>query len=112
MTNTGKRIADDRFCASTKAHPDEPRGRSRRRPHHEPRFDRCALSLPIEPPDTVPVGLMVVGRHGEDCRLLAIGIGIEDKLTTEAARDALCHCEDPRTAALRGFPGDEAISLV
>jgi len=55
---------------------------------------------------------MVVGRHGEDCRLLAIGIGIEDKLTTEAARDALCHCEDPRTAALRGFPGDEAISLV
>jgi aspartyl-tRNA(Asn)/glutamyl-tRNA(Gln) amidotransferase subunit A len=46
-------------------------------------LDRCALSLPIEPPGTAPVGLMVVGRHGEDRRLLAIGIGIEEKLATE-----------------------------
>ncbi len=36
-------------------------------------LDRCALSLPIEPPGMAPVGLMVVGRHGEDRRLLAIG---------------------------------------
>ena len=40
-------------------------------------LDRCALTLPIETPGTAPVGLMVVGRHGEDRRLLAIGIGIE-----------------------------------
>ena len=40
-------------------------------------LDRCALSLPIEPPGTAPVGLMVVGRHGEDRRLLALGAGIE-----------------------------------
>jgi aspartyl-tRNA(Asn)/glutamyl-tRNA(Gln) amidotransferase subunit A len=49
-------------------------------------LDRCALSLPIEAPGTAPVGLMVVGRHGEDRRLLAIGRGIEEKLTTEAVR--------------------------
>ena len=40
-------------------------------------LDRCALSLPIEQPGMAPVGLMVVGRHGEDRRLLAIGSGIE-----------------------------------
>jgi aspartyl-tRNA(Asn)/glutamyl-tRNA(Gln) amidotransferase subunit A len=49
-------------------------------------LDRCALSLPIETPGTAPVGLMVVGRHGEDRRLLAIGRGIEDKFTTETQR--------------------------
>jgi aspartyl-tRNA(Asn)/glutamyl-tRNA(Gln) amidotransferase subunit A len=40
-------------------------------------LDRCALTLPIEAPGTAPVGLMVVGRHGEDRRLLGIGRGIE-----------------------------------
>jgi aspartyl-tRNA(Asn)/glutamyl-tRNA(Gln) amidotransferase subunit A len=49
-------------------------------------LDRCALSLPIEPPGTAPVGLMVVGRHSEDRRLLAIGMGMETKLTTETQR--------------------------
>jgi aspartyl-tRNA(Asn)/glutamyl-tRNA(Gln) amidotransferase subunit A len=43
-------------------------------------LDRCALSLPIEPPGTAPVGLMVVGRHGDDRQLLAIGGGIETAL--------------------------------
>jgi aspartyl-tRNA(Asn)/glutamyl-tRNA(Gln) amidotransferase subunit A len=43
-------------------------------------LDRCALTLPIETPGTAPVGLMVVGRHGEDRRLLAIGSGIEGAL--------------------------------
>jgi aspartyl-tRNA(Asn)/glutamyl-tRNA(Gln) amidotransferase subunit A len=45
-------------------------------------LDRCALSVPIEPPGTAPVGLMVVGRHGTDRRLLAIGIGMETVLET------------------------------
>jgi aspartyl-tRNA(Asn)/glutamyl-tRNA(Gln) amidotransferase subunit A len=49
-------------------------------------LDRCALSLPIQPPGRAPVSLMVVGRHGDDRRLLAIGIGIEDKLTSETQR--------------------------
>jgi aspartyl-tRNA(Asn)/glutamyl-tRNA(Gln) amidotransferase subunit A len=47
-------------------------------------LDRCALTVPIESPGTPPVGLMVVGRHGEDRRLLAIGSGIETLL--EGAR--------------------------
>jgi hypothetical protein len=29
---------------------------------------------------------MVVGHHGEDRRLLAIGTGIEERLTTETGR--------------------------
>ena len=40
-------------------------------------MDRCALTLPIEPPGEAPVGLMVVGRHGDDRHLLAMGQGIE-----------------------------------
>ena len=48
-------------------------------------LDRCALTLPIEPPGTAPVGLMVVGRHGKDRRLLAMGIGMETVL--EGARN-------------------------
>jgi aspartyl-tRNA(Asn)/glutamyl-tRNA(Gln) amidotransferase subunit A len=40
-------------------------------------LDRCALTLPIEAPGNAPVGLMVVGRHGDDRRLLEIGAGIE-----------------------------------
>lgn len=40
-------------------------------------LDRCAITLPIEPPGTAPVGLMAVGRHGEDRRLLAIALGLE-----------------------------------
>jgi len=47
-------------------------------------LDRCALSLPIEVPGSAPVGLMVVGRHGEDRQLLAIGGGIE--ILLEGAR--------------------------
>ncbi|MGO8916811.1 MAG: amidase [Stellaceae bacterium] len=40
-------------------------------------LDRCALTLPIHPPGTAPVGLMLVGRHGEDRRLLSLALGIE-----------------------------------
>jgi len=46
-------------------------------------LDRCAVTLPIQPPGTAPVGLMIVGEHGGDRRLLAIAEGIE---TTLAAR--------------------------
>jgi Asp-tRNA(Asn)/Glu-tRNA(Gln) amidotransferase A subunit family amidase len=47
-------------------------------------LDGCALTLPIQPPGTAPVGLMVVGEHGGDRRLLAVSRGIEAAL---AARD-------------------------
>ena len=43
-------------------------------------LDRCAVTLPIQPPGTAPVGLMVVGEHGGDRRLLAVARGIETAL--------------------------------
>jgi aspartyl-tRNA(Asn)/glutamyl-tRNA(Gln) amidotransferase subunit A len=43
-------------------------------------LDRCALTLPIEPLGSAPVGLMVVARQSKDRRLLAIGRGIETLL--------------------------------
>ena len=43
-------------------------------------LDRCAITLPIQPPGTAPVGLMIVGQHGDDRRLLAISGGIETAL--------------------------------
>jgi aspartyl-tRNA(Asn)/glutamyl-tRNA(Gln) amidotransferase subunit A len=49
-------------------------------------LDRCALTLPIEPPGTPPVGLMIIGRHGEDRRLLAIGSGMEQEFITETQK--------------------------
>jgi aspartyl-tRNA(Asn)/glutamyl-tRNA(Gln) amidotransferase subunit A len=43
-------------------------------------LDRCALSLPIQKPGEAPVGLMIVGAHGADRQLLAVGRGIEEAL--------------------------------
>jgi aspartyl-tRNA(Asn)/glutamyl-tRNA(Gln) amidotransferase subunit A len=40
-------------------------------------LDRCAVTLPIQPPGSAPVGLMAVARHGEDRRLLALALGLE-----------------------------------
>ena len=37
----------------------------------------CAITLPIQRPGAAPVGLMVVGEHGADRRLLAISRGME-----------------------------------
>lgn len=40
-------------------------------------LDRPALSLPCHAPGAAPVGLMLVGTHGQDRRLLAIAKGLE-----------------------------------
>lgn len=40
-------------------------------------LDGCAVSLPVHPPGTAPVGLMIAGRNGGDRRLLGIALGIE-----------------------------------
>jgi aspartyl-tRNA(Asn)/glutamyl-tRNA(Gln) amidotransferase subunit A len=40
-------------------------------------LDRCAVTLPIQPQGAPPIGLMVVGEHGADRRMLAIAGGIE-----------------------------------
>ncbi len=39
-------------------------------------FDLCAISLPM-PDMTLPAGLMLVGRHGQDRHLLAIAAAVE-----------------------------------
>ena len=43
-------------------------------------LDRCALSIPIQPQDGAPTGLMVVGETMGDHRLLSIGLTIEKAL--------------------------------
>ena len=45
-------------------------------------LDRCALTLPIQAPGELPVGLMLVGEHGGDRRLLAIGKAVEAGLAS------------------------------
>jgi aspartyl-tRNA(Asn)/glutamyl-tRNA(Gln) amidotransferase subunit A len=44
-------------------------------------LDRCAVTIPIQQADTPPVGLMVIGEHGADRRLLALARGIEAALS-------------------------------
>ncbi len=43
-------------------------------------LDRCAITLPIQPPGAAPVGLMMVGEHGDDRRLLAMARSVEATL--------------------------------
>ncbi len=43
-------------------------------------FDTCAISLPIRLGNALPCGLMLVGRHGDDRRLLAIAAAVEKQL--------------------------------
>lgn len=40
--------------------------------------DGCALSLPVASPDGAPAGLMLVGRTGEDERILRIGAAVAE----------------------------------
>ena len=43
-------------------------------------LDRCALSIPMQPQNAAPTGLMVVGETMGDHRLLSIGLTIEKAL--------------------------------
>ncbi|CAN5175149.1 amidase [soil metagenome] len=43
-------------------------------------FDTCAISLPIRFGNALPCGLMLVGRHGDDRKLLAIAAAVERQL--------------------------------
>jgi aspartyl-tRNA(Asn)/glutamyl-tRNA(Gln) amidotransferase subunit A len=40
-------------------------------------LDRCAVSVPMQQADEPPMGLMLMGEHGEDRRLLAIARAVE-----------------------------------
>jgi aspartyl-tRNA(Asn)/glutamyl-tRNA(Gln) amidotransferase subunit A len=46
-------------------------------------LDRCAITLPIQPEGSAPVGLMVIGRHGDDRRLLGAALAIEAAIERE-----------------------------
>ena len=41
-------------------------------------LDLCAISLPVHRAGDAPVGLMLIGKHGEDAKLLRIAKAIED----------------------------------
>jgi aspartyl-tRNA(Asn)/glutamyl-tRNA(Gln) amidotransferase subunit A len=43
-------------------------------------LDGCAVTLPIEQPDTLPAGLSVVGQRGSDARILQIALAVEPLL--------------------------------
>ena len=43
-------------------------------------LDRCAISLPCHPPGHAPVGLMLIGAHGEDRRLLSVAQSVNAAL--------------------------------
>ena len=43
-------------------------------------LDRCAITLPVSLPGDAPVGLMLIGRHNDDRRLLSIATGVEAAL--------------------------------
>jgi aspartyl-tRNA(Asn)/glutamyl-tRNA(Gln) amidotransferase subunit A len=49
-------------------------------------LDRCAVTLPIQPSGTPSVGLMIVGEHGADRRLLSLAAGIEAALAGPLSR--------------------------
>ncbi|HUN73303.1 MAG TPA: amidase [Steroidobacteraceae bacterium] len=47
-------------------------------------LDRCAISLPVQRPGEAPVGLMLIGEHGSDRKLLAVARAAEALLTDGA----------------------------
>lgn len=48
-------------------------------------LDGCGISLPIHAPGEAPVGLMLIGRQGEDAQLLALAATLEHALGRGAA---------------------------
>ncbi|KAA5605271.1 amidase [Roseospira marina] len=51
-------------------------------------MDACALSLPCHTPGDAPVGLMLIGPHGGDRRLLALAQAVEGAVGTAAIGQA------------------------
>ncbi len=49
-------------------------------------LDRCAISIPCHRPGEAPVGLMLMGEHGNDRRLLAIAEAVEAALVSLRSR--------------------------
>ena len=51
-------------------------------------LDRCAISIPCHRPGDAPVGLMLIGEHGADRRLLSIAAAIEAAVSPSLAETA------------------------
>jgi aspartyl-tRNA(Asn)/glutamyl-tRNA(Gln) amidotransferase subunit A len=49
-------------------------------------LDRCSISIPCHRPGDAPVGLMLIGEHGGDRRLLAIAAAIEAVVSPRLAQ--------------------------
>jgi aspartyl-tRNA(Asn)/glutamyl-tRNA(Gln) amidotransferase subunit A len=47
-------------------------------------LDLCSLTLPCHQPGEAPVGLMLIGRAGQDRSLLSIGLAIETAVSPKA----------------------------
>lgn len=71
--------------------PDEAYGRMNllalRNPTVTNFLDRCAISLPCQEPGAAPVGLMLMGAHGDDRRLLAIAAAVEALVSPRPFRE-------------------------
>jgi aspartyl-tRNA(Asn)/glutamyl-tRNA(Gln) amidotransferase subunit A len=46
-------------------------------------LDRCAISIPCHRGGDAPAGLMLVGEHGADRRLLAIAAAVEQVVSPQ-----------------------------
>ncbi len=51
-------------------------------------LDRCSISIPCHRPGDPPVGLMLIGEHGADRRLLAIAAAVEQVVSPFAPSPA------------------------
>ena len=49
-------------------------------------LDRCAVTFPISAPGEAPVGLMLIGNHGGDRKLLAMALALEAALAVALGR--------------------------
>lgn len=50
-------------------------------------LDGCSISVPCHEPGDAPVGLMLIGAHGTDRRLLSIGLTVETLVSRRCARE-------------------------
>jgi len=48
-------------------------------------LDRCSISIPCHRAGDAPVGLMLIGEHGADRRLLSVAAAIESVVSPRLA---------------------------
>ena len=73
-------------------------------------FDLCAISLPLPRQDGLSIGLMLVGRNGQDRRLFNIAAAVEnapERLTKVAGAAACLSGPRPSTMNAKFQPSGE-----